>query len=69
MVMKRVSESPVLRSVWALIYRKWLWNDFYETYAKVIAVRGWRTALIAELYRDGSEAGRKMITPCFWGLD
>lgn len=43
------------------IYRRWLW----EENAKVLRVRGWRTALISHGYKGMQ---RKVITPCFWGL-
>ena len=47
--------------VWAKVYRRWLWNDFYKEYDEVVQVRGWRTALI-----DTKGGARQTISPCFW---
>lgn len=64
--------APLLQSglcrLYALVYRRWLWSDFYQKHARVIRVRSWRTALIEEVGRSGKPAARKTITPCFWGL-
>lgn len=63
-----VGRHPLLCRLWALVYRRWLWNDFYGTHDKVLRVIGWRTALVASVSKTGREAGRRCITPCFWWL-
>ncbi len=46
--------------IWSRIYRRWLWNDFYQEYDIVEKVIGWRTA------RKRDRCGCKQcITPCF----
>lgn len=45
--------------LYALIYRRWIWEDN----AEVLRVYGWRTALIGYGPRRGM---RKTITPVFW---
>ena len=49
-----------MKKLWYWIYKKWLWDDFYKAYDKVIKVKGWRTAIVQ------NPTGRKTITPCFW---
>jgi hypothetical protein len=55
--------------LFALIYRKWLWNDRNENYDRVLHVKGWRTALVAEVTKTGHERNRKGVTPVFWWFD
>lgn len=53
----------VLCWLFAIIYRRWLWDDWCGKPATVIKVRGWRTAII-------QIAGqRRTMTACFWWLD
>ena len=47
--------------LFSIVYRKYLWNDFYKTYDRVIKVHNWRTARI-ENYSGGQ---RKNIIPSF----
>ena len=50
--------------LWSRIYKKWLWDDFFNDYERVLKVRGWRTALVVR--KSGS---RHTMTPCFWWFD
>lgn len=51
--------QPVLCWLFAKVYARWIW----EQNAKVLRVKGWRTALIGYGHWGGK---RKSITPCFW---
>lgn len=55
-------KDKIARWLWAIIWKKWLWNDFYQEYGKVIKVKGWRTALVE------TPTSRVTITPLFWPL-
>lgn len=59
----------IVRKAWELVYRKWLWSDFYKTHAQVIRVKGWRTALVKEVNSKGNEVNRYTTSPCFWFFD
>ncbi len=63
---RRVGRHPLLCRLWARVYRRWLWNDFYGTHDKVLRVIGWRTALVVNVSKSGREVGRHCVTPCFW---
>ena len=55
--------QKVLCWLFARVYRRWLWNDWYKEYETPLKVKGWRTALVGY----GRNLGmRKSITPCFW---
>lgn len=59
---KSISQR-VLCWLFSIIYRRWLWEDWYKEYATPLKVKGWRTALVGY----GRDLGmRKTITPCFW---
>ena len=49
--------------IFAVVYRRWLWDDWAGKPATVVKVKGWRTALI------DSSRGRSTMTPLFWGLE
>jgi hypothetical protein len=52
--------KKVVNVIWALIWRKWLWNSYDQDYEKVIKVKGWRTAIVQD-----KSAHRRSISPCF----
>ena len=53
----------VLCWLFARIYKRWLWNDWYKEYETPIKVTGWRSALVGY----GKNLGmRRGVTPCFW---
>jgi hypothetical protein len=60
-VNRRSRLQRVLSRIFAVIYRRWLWDEN----ARVLKVYGWRTALIEHGYKGGK---RKVVTPCFWWL-
>lgn len=47
--------------LWSKVYHKWLYDDYYQRYATVLKVLGWRTAQIKT--HGGSI---RWIQPCFW---
>jgi len=51
----------MIKWIWAIIYRKWLWNNYYKCYDTVVKVHGWRCATV-----DDKARRRKMMWPCFW---
>jgi hypothetical protein len=53
----------IMRPVFALVYRRWLWNAWHPTNDRVIRVTGWRSAIVET--RSGQ---RRHMTACFWGL-
>ena len=55
----------ILRPLFALIYRRWMWDHWSKNYYKVVRVTSWRGALLES--RNGRE--RKHMTACFWGLE
>jgi len=57
----KIGRLKIIRWLWALIYRKYLWDYHYKSYSKVIRVKGWRTALI----EMPKVRYRKTISPCF----
>ncbi len=57
----KIGKFFLLRILFSIIYRKWLWNDFHKNYDKVIIVRGWRLALV-----DSKCGGRRTMSPVFW---
>jgi hypothetical protein len=54
----------ILRPMFALVYRQWLWNDWYTRPDRVVRVAGWRTAVVETPARQ-----RRVMTACFWGLE
>ena len=52
--------------LFAKIYKKWLYDDFYGTYNKVLKVHGWRLASVAVIDKNGNWVDRKTIETCFW---
>ena len=60
----------VLCFCFAVVYRRWLYNDFYGTYDRVLKVTGWRSARVATYgKRSKGEINRRHMSPCFWGLN
>jgi len=49
--------------LFALVYRLWLWDEWHQTHARVIRVKGRRTALI------DCKGQRRTMTPCFLWFD
>jgi len=66
---RRGTNNRLLCWLWSRIYRRWLWNDYYGTYDKVLKVMGWRTALVTNVTKAGREANRRCMSPCFWIFD
>ena len=61
----------VLCWLFARIYRRWLWNSYFNNYDRVERVKGWRTATVSR-GRDARPKGagaRACISPCFWIFD
>ena len=58
----------VLCLLFSIIYRKWLYNDFYKRPNRVLKVTGWRSARVASVGKDGREISRWHMSPCFWNL-
>jgi hypothetical protein len=56
----------VLCWLFAKVYRRWLWNEFYNNYDRVLKVHGWRTATVASVGKSGREVHRYIMAPCFW---
>jgi len=50
----------MVKKVYSLAYRHWLWNDFYQCHDKVIEVKGWRTARI-----ESKSGERVLASLCF----
>ena len=51
--------------LFALVYKKWLWNEFYGTYDKVLHVKGWRSARVQSVSKSGVGVNVKYMQPCF----
>ena len=51
----------VLCLLFALVYRRWLHNSWFNNHDRVIKVKGWRTAIV-----EDKAARRMTISPCFW---
>jgi len=51
----------MFEKLFALIYKKWIYYENCGRYAKIIKVKGWRTALIETPYGE-----RMTVSPCFW---
>lgn len=66
MIDSRVGRHPLLCWLWARVYRRWLWNEWYGNHDKVLRVIGWRTALVASGRAPEYRGQRRYITPCFW---
>jgi hypothetical protein len=56
--------QSILRPLFALVYRRWLWDEWSQTHFRVERVTGWRSARIAD-HRGGR---RRNMAACFWGL-
>ena len=39
-------DNILTRWLFRLIYRRWLWDSHFKMYARIIKVKGWRTALV-----------------------
>lgn len=50
----------------ARVYRRWLWDGWLGTHDRVLRVRGWRSALVASVTREGRECSRRHMAACFW---
>jgi len=50
----------MIKWLYSQVWKHWLWNEFYQTYDKVIKVYGWRTALV-----EAKSGARKVTSPCF----
>ena len=58
------SLQSILRPVFALVYRRWMWDHWHKDYCRVVRVTSWRSALLES--PNGRE--RRHMTACFWGL-
>lgn len=58
--------QKILCQVFSVVYRKWLWNDFYGTRDVVLKVIDWRTALVASVTLSGNLIGKRYTQSCFW---
>jgi len=56
--------QALMRSVFALVYRRWLWDHWHKNHYRVVRVTSWRSALLES--RNGLQ--RRHMTACFWGL-
>jgi hypothetical protein len=55
----------ILRPLFSLVYRRWLWDYGTEEPLRVELVKGWRTARVVNKFGGR----RSTITACFWGLE
>lgn len=46
--------------LYSKVWKRWLWNDFYQCYDTVLEVKGWRTARI-----ESKGGARQISSPCF----
>ena len=58
------SLQSILRPVFALVWRRWLWDEWTQSHFRVERVTGWRSARISD-QRGGR---RSNVAFCFWGL-
>lgn len=67
---KSLLSNPLLQKVlclvFARVYRRWLWNDFFSTYDRVLEVYGWRTARVVSIGFSGKQVSTRWMQPCFW---
>ena len=57
-------KPTLLKRLWALVYRRWLYDDYYKNYYKVLRVKGWRSALV-----ERKSGERMSLSPCFLWFD
>ena len=55
-------KNKFIIKIFTIIYKRWLWNDFFQDYDTIIIVKGWRKFLVE------TKTSRMTISPCFWGL-
>jgi hypothetical protein len=56
--------------LWGRIYRRWLWDEFFQRHYDVEAVKGWRTARVVMRFPNAdSRYNVRSVTPCFWWFD
>jgi hypothetical protein len=58
------SLQSILRPVFALVWRRWLWDEWTQSHFRVERVTGWRSARISD--QRGGRRGN--VAFCFWGL-
>jgi hypothetical protein len=56
--------QAIMRAMFALVYRRWLWDHWDKGYCRVVRVTGWRSALV-----ETQGGKRRHMTACFWGLE
>ena len=59
----------ILCWLFAKVYRRWLWDDFYKSYMRPKHVYSWRSARVVSVRGDGTEVGVHGCTPCFLWFD
>ena len=59
------SLQSILRPLFALVWRRWLWDGWTQSHFRVERVTGWRSARISD-QRGGR---RSNVAFCFWGLE
>lgn len=52
--------------LFAIVYRRWLWNPYYKNHDRVLRVKGWRTALVITGSLPFPHGQRRTMTACFW---
>ena len=61
-----IGKTRAARLVFSVIYRRWLWDEYYQTHGDVLAVLGWRTARVCDVSADGRRMQVRCMTACFW---
>ena len=60
-VKKGMMRKKLIKKLYSFIWRRWLWNEFYQNYDIVLKVLGWRTARVcSRFYTDV-----RITSPCF----
>lgn len=59
----------ILCWLFARVYRRWLWDDFYKSYRRPKHVYSWRSARVVSVRSDGKEVGVHGMQPCFLWFD
>lgn len=50
----------MIKWLYSIVWKRWLWNDYFKDYDRVIKVKGWRTAIIEDKAKH-----RATNSPCF----
>ena len=55
-------KNKFIIKIFTIIYKRWLWNDFFQDYDTIIIVKGWRKFLVE------TKTSRMTISPCIFRL-